>query len=135
MPRRDNTVSTRRLLHTGLENYDHVDLDAGEVFSAAALKSQRRPCCGVPPAAFEHEGPRTIREPGQVEVRWLHLQICPHCGWWHYQRDMGGELDGRPGQISLACGCGLRVSEVAHLKVADVDSAWMLIRVEQGIRV
>jgi site-specific recombinase XerD len=34
--------------------------------------------------------------------------------------------------LSLAYGCGLRVSEIANLKVADVDSARMLIRVEQG---
>ncbi len=34
--------------------------------------------------------------------------------------------------LSVAYGCGLRVSEIAHLKVADVDSARMLIRVEQG---
>lgn len=33
---------------------------------------------------------------------------------------------------SLAYGCGLRVPEVAHLKVADIASARMLIRVEQG---
>ena len=33
---------------------------------------------------------------------------------------------------SVAYGCGLRVSEVAHLKVADIYSARMLIRVEQG---
>jgi integrase/recombinase XerD len=34
--------------------------------------------------------------------------------------------------LSLAYGCGLRVSEIANLKVADIDSARMLIRVEQG---
>ncbi|QRG06883.1 tyrosine-type recombinase/integrase [Xanthobacter dioxanivorans] len=34
--------------------------------------------------------------------------------------------------LSIAYGCGLWVSEVAHLKVADIDSARMLIRVEQG---
>jgi integrase/recombinase XerD len=34
--------------------------------------------------------------------------------------------------LSVAYGCGLRVSEIAHLKVADIDSARMLIRVEQG---
>ena len=34
--------------------------------------------------------------------------------------------------LSIAYGCGLRVSEIANLKVADVDSARMLIRVEQG---
>ena len=34
--------------------------------------------------------------------------------------------------LSIAYGCGLRASEIAHLKVADIDSARMLIRVEQG---
>ena len=34
--------------------------------------------------------------------------------------------------LSIAYGCGLRVSEIAHLKVTDIDSARMLIRVEQG---
>src|SRR4029079_12056108 len=34
--------------------------------------------------------------------------------------------------LSLAYGCGLRVSEVANLKVADIDSSRMLIRIEQG---
>ncbi|MFO1114245.1 MAG: site-specific integrase [Beijerinckiaceae bacterium] len=34
--------------------------------------------------------------------------------------------------LSVAYGCGLRVSEIANLKVSDIDSARMLIRVEQG---
>jgi len=34
--------------------------------------------------------------------------------------------------LSVAYGCGLRVSEIVHLKVTDIDSARMLIRVEQG---
>jgi len=34
--------------------------------------------------------------------------------------------------LSIAYGCGLRVSEIIHLKVVDIDSARMLIRVEQG---
>src|SRR3954469_4907029 len=34
--------------------------------------------------------------------------------------------------LSMAYGCGLRVSEIIHLKVTDIDSARMLIRVEQG---
>src|SRR5688500_4780203 len=34
--------------------------------------------------------------------------------------------------LSVAYGCGLRVSEIIHLKVSDIDSARMLIRVEQG---
>ena len=34
--------------------------------------------------------------------------------------------------LSIAYGCGLRVSEIANLKVTDIDSPRMLIRVEQG---
>ena len=34
--------------------------------------------------------------------------------------------------LSVAYGCGLRVSEIVHLKMADIDSARMLVRVEQG---
>ena len=34
--------------------------------------------------------------------------------------------------LSAAYGAGLRVSEVAALKVGDIDSKRMLIRVEQG---
>jgi len=34
--------------------------------------------------------------------------------------------------LSIAYGCGLRVSEIANLKVADIDSSRMLIRIEQG---
>ena len=34
--------------------------------------------------------------------------------------------------LSVAYGAGLRVAEVAHLKVADIDSERMLLRVERG---
>ncbi len=34
--------------------------------------------------------------------------------------------------LSVAYGGGLRASEIVHLKVGDIDSARMLIRVEQG---
>jgi integrase/recombinase XerD len=34
--------------------------------------------------------------------------------------------------LSIGYGCGLRVSEIVNLKVTDIDSARMLIRVEQG---
>jgi len=34
--------------------------------------------------------------------------------------------------LSIAYGCGLRISEIVHLKIADIDSGRMLIRVEQG---
>lgn len=38
----------------------------------------------------------------------------------------------RRNRFGVAYGVGLRVSEVAHLKVDDIDSTRMLIRVEQG---
>jgi integrase/recombinase XerD len=34
--------------------------------------------------------------------------------------------------LSVAYGCGLRVSEICNLKISDIDSQRMLIRVEQG---
>src|SRR6202042_776572 len=34
--------------------------------------------------------------------------------------------------LSVAYGAGLRVSEVAHLKVADIDSERLMLRVDQG---
>jgi integrase/recombinase XerD len=34
--------------------------------------------------------------------------------------------------LSVACGAGLRVSEVVSLKVSDIDSKRMMLRVEQG---
>ena len=36
--------------------------------------------------------------------------------------------------LSVACGAGLRVSEVVALKVSDIDSARMMIRIEQSKR-
>jgi integrase/recombinase XerD len=33
--------------------------------------------------------------------------------------------------LSLTYGCGLRASEVVSLKVSDIDSAQMVIRIEQ----
>jgi len=34
--------------------------------------------------------------------------------------------------LAVAYGAGLRASEVVHLKIADIDSARMIVRVEQG---
>jgi integrase/recombinase XerD len=34
--------------------------------------------------------------------------------------------------LSIAYGAGLRASEVVHLKVSDIDSQRMVLRVEQG---
>ena len=51
--------------------------------------------------------------------------------------EVGRLLDAAPGlkykaALSLAYGAGLRVSEVVALKVSDIDSERMVIRVEQG---
>jgi integrase/recombinase XerD len=35
--------------------------------------------------------------------------------------------------LSVAYGCGLRVSKFTHLKIGDIDGTRMLLRVEQGI--
>jgi|SRR5262245_39180663 len=53
------------------------------------------------------------------------------------QEDVARLLEAAPGvkykaAFSVAYGAGLRVSEVAHLKVSDIDSKRMLLRIEQG---
>jgi integrase len=50
-------------------------------------------------------------------------------GWKHLTRQAYADAKAA---LGVAYGAGLRVSEVAHLKVDDVDSARMLLRVEQG---
>ena len=81
------TSAHTRLLHTGLQNYDHVDLDAGAIFFAQALRLHHCPCCAIGLLAFEHELPTTPLKPGLIRLRWLHLEICPACGWWHFRQD------------------------------------------------
>jgi integrase len=53
------------------------------------------------------------------------------------QEEVARLLDAAPGAkykaaLSVAYGAGLRASEVLALKVSDIDSARMLLRVEQG---
>ena len=53
------------------------------------------------------------------------------------QEEVARLLQAAPGHkykaaLSVAYGAGLRVSEVAHLKVSDIDSERMMLRVEQG---
>lgn len=81
------TNSYKRLLHTGLQSYDHVDLDAGSVFFAQALRKRSCPCCSIKLQVFEHELTLAPLELGFGRLRWLHLEICPSCGWWHYRQD------------------------------------------------
>ncbi len=51
--------------------------------------------------------------------------------------EVAGLLDAAPGlkykaALSVAYGAGLRASEVVSLKIGDIDSKRMVIRVEQG---
>jgi integrase/recombinase XerD len=53
------------------------------------------------------------------------------------QKEAADLLEAAPGlkvkaALSVAYGAGLRVSEVANLKVSDIDSQRMTLRVEQG---
>ena len=78
----------------------------------------------------------TLRKPAIVldmpfvrEPRRLPVVLSP--------QEVARLLDAAPGQkykaaLSLAYGAGLRASEIISLKIADIDSARMVIRVEQG---
>jgi Site-specific recombinase XerD len=62
--------------------------------------------------------------------------LCPPCSALRYA-ETARLLETAPGikykaALSVPYGAGLRVSGVAHLKVDDVDSTRMLIRLEQG---
>lgn len=111
-------ASVSRLIHTGLENYDHAKNDVGAMFFSDALAARVCPCCAKRLVKLEHELPATISEPGTTEVRWLVLEICPACGWWHYQRQMAFEPPGRPGEL-------LRSTwwELTHALQAEIDLA------------
>ncbi len=69
-------------------------------------------------------GMTTVREPRKLPV-----VLSPE--------EVAGLLDAAPGlkyraALSVAYGAGLRASEVVSLKLADIDSERMVIRVEQG---
>jgi site-specific recombinase XerD len=69
-------------------------------------------------------GMTTVREPRKLPVI-----LSPE--------EVGQLLDAAPGlkyraALSVAYGAGLRASEVVSLKLADIDSSRMVIRVEQG---
>src|SRR5713101_9019049 len=78
----------------------------------------------------------TLRKPAIVldmpfvrEPRRLPVVLSP--------QEVARLLDAAPGlkykaALSIAYGAGLRASEVISLKIADIDSARMVIRVEQG---
>ena len=86
----------KRLLHTGLQNYDHAYLDAGTVFFSNALRARKCPCCTLELQAFEHELPVPPLEPGFTQLRWLCVEICPSCGWWHFSQDYENLVPDRP---------------------------------------
>jgi site-specific recombinase XerD len=71
-----------------------------------------------------NEGMTTVREPRRLPVI-----LSPE--------EVARLLDAAPGlkyraALSVAYGAGLRASEVVSLKLADIDSSRMVIRVEQG---
>lgn len=94
------TNAHKRLLHTGIHSYDHVELDADAVFFAHALRAHSCPCCAIGLRAFEHELPTTPHEPGFIQLRWLHLEICPACGWWHFRQQNEFSDPARPSEVT-----------------------------------
>lgn len=85
-------ITQKRLLCTGLQDYDHVYLDAGEMFFTGALRGGACPCCMVKFQTFEHELPETpfypeLGQQAQSHLRWLCVDICPQCGWWNFSQD------------------------------------------------
>ena len=88
--------------------------------------------CFIGPATVEHAPGRsdanadmtTVREPAKLPV-----VLSPD--------EVARLLEAAPGlkyraALSLAYGAGLRASEVVSLKVSDIDSKRVVIRVEQG---
>src|SRR5438132_1054920 len=74
------------------------------------------------PAIIEHT--QFVRQPGKLPV-----VLCPE--------EVARLLNAAPGlkykaALSVAYGAGLRAAEVTSLKIADIDSKRMVIRVEQG---
>ena len=69
--------------------------------------------------------------------RLFHVYECPRLPTVLTQEEVTRLLDAAPGAkykaaLSAAYGAGLRASEVLSLKVSDIDSARMVLRVEQG---
>lgn len=93
------TNTHKRLLHTGLQTYDHVDLDAGSVFFAQALRTHSCPCCAIDLLIFEHELQKSPLKPGFGQLSWLHLEICPSCGWWHFRQDYETSDPEQPAEV------------------------------------
>jgi integrase/recombinase XerD len=67
----------------------------------------------------------------------FHVYECPRLPTVLTQEEVARLLDAAPGAkykaaLSVAYGAGLRASEVLSLKVSDIDSARMVLRVEQG---
>jgi site-specific recombinase XerD len=67
----------------------------------------------------------------------FHVYECPRLPTVLTQEEVARLLNAAPGAkykaaLSVAYGAGLRASEVLSLKVSDIDSARMVLRVEQG---
>lgn len=105
-----------RNVHTGILNYDHVDLDAGAMFFSKALRERICPCCSIGLLAFEHELPTQPLKPGHIQFRWLTVEICPSCGWWHFRQDSEVSLPDDPGKVSRATWW-----ELTHALQSEID--------------
>ena len=100
---------------TGRSAADHEQCGLG---AAVLLPDDARPAgSGAPPAAGD---PAAASCP----------MCCRRTRCWLCWRQRPGRST-RPPSV-VAYGAGLRVSEVANLKVSDIDSKRMLLRIEQG---
>ncbi|MDO6758112.1 restriction endonuclease [Phaeobacter inhibens] len=119
------TNNHKRLLHTGLHSYDHVDLDAGSVFFAQALRAHRCPCCAIELLVFEHELPTAPLRPGFIQLRWLHLEICPSCGWWHFRQDLETSDPAQPAKVARSTWW-----ELTHALQAEIELGTTTLPIE-----
>lgn len=92
----------RRLLHTGLHNYDHADFEVDSPFFSQALRAHSCPCCAISLEVFEHELETKPLKLGHAQIRWLNLEICPACGWWNFRQDLETSIGGKADNPSRA---------------------------------
>lgn len=116
----------KRILHTGILHYDHVDLDAGAMFFSKALRERICPCCSIGLLAFEHELPTQPLKPGHIQFRWLTVEICPSCGWWHFRQDSEVSLPDDPGKVSRATWW-----ELTHALQTEIDLGETTLSIEE----
>lgn len=118
-------TESKRNVHTGILNYDHVDLDAGAMFFSSALRKRICPCCSISLLAFEHELHTQPLKPGHIQFRWLTVEICPSCGWWHFRQHSEVSLVDDPGKVSRATWW-----ELTHALQTEIDLGETTLPVE-----